>query len=258
MPWLKLSPAQPTELGLVVAERDRRRWERGHLEIRTTSGPAAPPRDSPVLFGPNGLYVGGHAPVDRHPQAGVVAVNADNDRSTRSTHERVLVGTAQGDGADGERLAPRHQLNGVEGQVRVRVLPGPQVIIASGCLGGLALTRTRHLERPFPKGLEVVVLVGDGQEREEAPTGRYHLDFEALADRYRDGRPTPEVEAVVGNMAPQRLGVARGRPQLSVSEDNVAGGPTNVNADRPLAGSNAAALRALGHLEGEAPQQLGA
>jgi hypothetical protein len=66
---------------LVVAERDRRRWERGHLEIRTTSGPAAPPRDSPVLFGPNGLYVGGHAPVDRHPQAGVVAVNADNDRS---------------------------------------------------------------------------------------------------------------------------------------------------------------------------------
>jgi hypothetical protein len=113
-----------------------------------------------------------------------VAVNADHDRSTGSTHERVLIGTAQGDGADGERLAPRHQLDGVEGQIRVRALPGPQVIVASGRLGGLALTHTRHLEGTFTKGLELVVLVGDGQEREEAPTGRYNLDLEALADRY--------------------------------------------------------------------------
>jgi hypothetical protein len=109
-------------------------------------------------------------PVHQYQRLG--ASRTGGVRAARSTHERVLVGTAQGDGADGERLVPRHQLDRVEGQIRVRVLPGPQVIIARGRLGGLALTRTRHLERPFPNGLEVVVLVRDGKEREEAPTGR--------------------------------------------------------------------------------------
>ena len=98
------------------------------------------------------LDVGGDAPVDGHFETAGASVAADYDGSAGGPHEGVLLGVAERDGPDGEGLVHGHQLNGQEPEIRVRVLPGPQVVLVGVALRRLALTRTRHPERAILPG----------------------------------------------------------------------------------------------------------
>ena len=112
---LEVGPANLAELLAVLVEGDGGRRERGHLDVRAAVRPGGPSRRRALR--PRTVTAARRSPHPGPPRRQVVigtSVDADHDRPAGSTHERVLLGPAQGNGPDGEGLAPGYQLDGVE------------------------------------------------------------------------------------------------------------------------------------------------
>ena len=142
--------------------------------------------------------------------------------------ERVLVNVAGRDRGDDEAGAARYDLDPFDRPIGERVLPAPQEVP-----GGLPQA---VLGQPdpgvFPAALEprqlVVVAVGDGEERQAAPSRRHHLDLEPLPDRRGDGLAAGQVENVLRDRLPDRVAGRPARLEQPVRHDH----PRRQPADR--------------------------
>jgi hypothetical protein len=72
------------------------------------------------------------------------------------------------------------------------------------------------------------VAVGDGEERQAAPSRRHHLDLEPLPDRRGDGLAAGQVKDVLRDRLPDRVAAGRARLEQPVGDDH----PPRHPADR--------------------------
>src|SRR5919204_3953200 len=108
----------------------------------------------------------------------ILEINPDGHGAVAD--ERLFVGQAEGDRGHNKAWTHWDDLDRLDGYVRGRVFPAPQVITARPALGRLGLPVAGRRPRAVPAVLQSVLLIGTGQERQLPPGGQI-ADLEPFA-----------------------------------------------------------------------------
>ena len=191
-----VAPAHPAKLVVALPDRDGGRRQRGDRRIRGPSFGRSPA--GPVVLAGQRLRIGRHAPVHLDIEDAVPPVlRHEPHRARRRADERVLINVAGRDAGDDESPAARDELDPFDRAFRMGVFPAPQEVSGWPSHGVLRQAEP-GLAPPALETRQVVVAgVGDGEERQTAPTRRHHLDLEPLPDGRDDDLAAGQVKRVL-------------------------------------------------------------
>ena len=219
---LNFAPLSLRHLPAILFDGHGGRGGRGHFDIGRACLfvlPLAPALEGVVqefLVGGfrQGERVGGHAAVDFHFHVerlvGSLAVESHLYRAPSLLDEGELVNVPQGDRGDYEARPAGYDFDRLDGRVRLRVFPCPQVVELQHPLCHLGLAAARFLPCPLASRWQTVLFVDYRPER----TGRPTVNRPRDGDR-RDLVPLAYRDALLATSRQTEYVVGRSDPELT-------------------------------------------